>query len=375
MHLRAFGILLFGLYFAAPALCENQFHRDRIIDANRIEASYNASEHLIRSPITNDYLEKLIKRITASEPLAANLFRIKIMDNALPYIYCLDNGAIYLSTGLMGRLQNESQLAGLLASEMAVVFRQDADSKNDLREKLYAPKRAIPNILAVVFTGGLAAIPIVAMDEKKNKILADQLQSDSDKLAIQWLRKAGFDTRQAPLAATRLIHTLTTENQFGTTTLSNVTALTRRRTELEAAITGGADSELKPVDAETFKKLTRLYGMDLARDAMSVADKAQFNTILNRVELETGADGNTQFLRAEYIRKTALNNEQVAQAIPAYEEAIRLKNAPAEASRELGLLYRQMKNNLAAKKHLTSYLQLNPSAADAPIIKLYLESL
>jgi len=35
-----------------------------------------------------------------------------------PFIFCLDNGAAYVSTGLLARLQNDSQLAMLLAPEL-----------------------------------------------------------------------------------------------------------------------------------------------------------------------------------------------------------------------------------------------------------------
>jgi beta-barrel assembly-enhancing protease len=369
------GILLAGLFAAITAHADSQYHQSRIIDANRVEASYNADAQLVTLPDVNEYLAKMVDKIIAEEASAKGFFRIHALRNSLPYIYCLDNGAIYISTGLIARLQNEAQLAGLLAPEMASIFRQDADSKNDLIEKRNEPKRMLPNLLAVVFTGGMAAIPIISSQEKETKALNSKLQKETDHLALQWMVAASFDIFQSAAATKRLAQTLAEEKRSGETALSNLTQLEERGQQLTNASEKLTNKELKALDEKYFKSMIHKFGLDLARSDKRGSNAERFNTVLTRVESESEKDGETMFLRAEYAREFATSDMQLSEATHVYEEAIKYKNAPAETWRELGLLYRKFEKNEAARKNLTAYLQQKPNAADAPIIKMYLETL
>ncbi len=368
-------IFLIGSLAVLAAHAESQYHQNRIIDANRIEAGYNANAQLVTAPDVNEYLAKMVDRIVGDEVSAKGFFRIHALRNSLPYIYCLDNGAIYVSTGLIARLQNEAQLAGLLALEMASIFRQDADSKNNLIEKRNEAKRMVPNLLAVVFTGGLAALPILSSQAKETEALNSKLQTETDQLALNWIAAAGFDIAQSYAATIRLAQTLTEEKRFGGTTLSNLTQLEKRGQQLTSASEKITNKELKPLDEKYFKLMLHKYGLELARSDKKDSNTERFTTVLTRVESESEKDGETVFMRAEYAREFSTNDLQLSASTQLYEEAITYKNAPAEAWRELGLLYRKFENNEAAKKNLMAYLQQKPNAADAPIIKIYLETL
>ncbi len=369
------GILFSGLLAVQVAHAESQYRQSLIIDANRVEASYNANAQLVTLPDVNEYLTKMVDKIIAGEESAKGFFRIRALRNSLPYIYCLDNGAIYVSTGLIARLQNESQFAGLLASEMASVYRRDAESKNDLIEKRNEPKRMVPNLLAVIFTGGIASLPILSSQEKETKALNSKLQMEKDQLAYQWLIAAGFDVSQPSAATKRLAQTLTEEKRFGNTTLSNLVQLEERTQQLTSASEKLTNKELKSLDENYFKSLVRKFGLDLAKSDKTDSNAERFYTVLVRLENESGKDGETMFLRAEYVRQFSTNDMQLEESAKVYEETVKYKNAPAEAWRELGLLYRQFGKNDAARKNLASYLQKTPDAADAPIIKIYLETL
>lgn len=368
---------LFLTTFLAANLyaAESQFHQTRLIEASRTEANYNASAQLVNSADLNQYLGKIVDKITSSEDSAKGFFRIHALRNPLPYIYCLDNGAIYVSTGLIARLQNEAQLAGLLAPEMSSVFRQDADSKNALIEKRNETKRMVPNLLAVVFTGGIAALPILSAQEKETNALNAKLQIETDDLAMQWLANSGFDVTQSSAAIARLIQTLKEEQRFGSTSLSNIAQLEKREPQLSTAAAKLSNKELKPLDDKYFKSILHKFGLELAYSDKRDSNAERFFTVLARVESETGKDGETAFLRAEYAREFSTNDLQLSESTKLYEDAIKFKNAPAETWRELGLLYRKFENKEAALKNLTEYLQKKSNAADAPIIKIYIESL
>jgi tetratricopeptide (TPR) repeat protein len=82
------------------------------------------------------------------------------------------------------------------------------------------------------------------------------------------------------------------------------------------------------------------------------------------------------FLLGSYFRKSSgSTGSYTMQAIAAYHEALRLNPAFAEASRELGLIYRAQGDAPRALEALRHYLSLSPEAVDAPIIRGYIDSL
>src|SRR5450432_338144 len=76
----------------------------------RLEASYNASADFIKYPALDAYLLQVIRRLQgANADAAAFAVRIHAMHSSLPYSFILDNGACYISTGLLERLADEQQ--------------------------------------------------------------------------------------------------------------------------------------------------------------------------------------------------------------------------------------------------------------------------
>jgi hypothetical protein len=152
-------------------------HEQRIVDANRIEASYSSAATLVRNAEIDTYLSDLIQRITANIPEATTLdFRMHAMQSAFPYVNYLDNGAIYISTGLLARLQNESQLAALITTEIA------------------------------------SAPMFVKYLDRKDQING-RLQLGAYHLAYGWLQQNGFDIAEAPRAVQCLLDTVCIKNR------------------------------------------------------------------------------------------------------------------------------------------------------------------
>lgn len=347
----------------------------RRIDANRTEASYNSDTLLIRNAELDAYLNSLVQTIIAKAPEAsASNFRIHAMKNTLPYVYCLDNGAIYVSTGLLARLQNESQLVGLIAPEIASLVRQDLASKQNLLEKQYAPVRFIPNLLLIAATAGFAAVPIIDKDQTEQRALKEKLQLESDQLAFSWLQQANFDIAEAPRAAKRLLDTLTREDRFGSPVLANRLDLEARLRSLNQALPNPLPN-ITHIETKTFKYFSRRFAIDLAQTDRNVSNSVNFYTVLDRLESESGSDGESAFLRAEYARESMTDEARLPEVITSYQFAVKFTDVPVQAFRELAYLQRRLGNKADARRNFEIYLQKQPQAVDAPIVRSYMESL
>ena len=126
-----------------------------------------------------------------------------------PFIFCLDNGAAYVSTGLLARLQNDSQLAMLLAPELSSVLAPDNSVQQEYDAKVR--RQAGPKLLAVIATAGLAAFPMMSSENKAYDAHLEAVILANDKVGLDWARRAGFDPAQASAAAQRLAAVLEKE--------------------------------------------------------------------------------------------------------------------------------------------------------------------
>lgn len=342
----------------------------QIVDANRTEANYNKSNMFVRDAALDSYLGKILKRITTQLPESETTkFRIHALVNSLPYIYILDNSAIYVSTGLLARLQNESQLAGLLAVDLSAFVQQNTQNSN-----AFMAKKMPLNLFLVVATGGIAALPVMSKEESDKKKFESEARLASDKLAYQWLQAGGFDIAEPARAIKRLLDTLTAEDRFGEPELAKRLTLEDRLRGLNKALPETLPTP-PTTDAKEFNFFARRFAFVIAESDRNTSNSERFFTVLDRTESELGANGKSTFLRAEYTRESILDDSRLPEAIVLYERCVNFADAPIEAYRELGLLHRQNNNKTSARRNFETYLQKQPNAVDAPIIHSYMESL
>jgi predicted Zn-dependent protease len=91
------------------------------IDAEREEA--RLEREFKRAPAAEAYLQGIADRITATAPRTLPVpLRLRAIEARNPFVFCLGNGAVYVSTGLLARLENDSQVAALIAPEITASF-------------------------------------------------------------------------------------------------------------------------------------------------------------------------------------------------------------------------------------------------------------
>ncbi len=97
-------------------------------------------------------------------------------------------------------------------------------------------------------------------------------------------------------------------------------------------------------------------------------DYGQTINIINRQSIDNLDIGVLSFFKGECYRLRAKNND-IDKAIEAYLNAIKYNDAPPEAYRQIGEIYRKQSKFADAKKYYQTYLEKNPNAEDAWIIE------
>ena len=346
------------------------------IAVERLEASYNASADFIKYPALDAYLLQVVRRLQgANADAAAFPVRIHALHYSLPYSFALDNGACYVSTGLLERLADEQELAALIAVPLSATVRLDRSTLSASARQRNM-RNLIPNLLLITVTAGLGALPLAKAESKTNADAQTRAQAASDAVALGWLSNAGYDPKAAPAALRRLRELLAAEQRTGTSEFSDPATLTTRADSLDAALATVASpaEPTAPVDPKgNFGKLAFYYAERQAAEDID-AHPASVLPIVDRIEAARAPNGMTTFLRAEVTRRNIVDATGLPAAIQAYERCIEYADAPVAAWRELAFLYRQAGDAAHARQNFTAYLAHAPNAADAPIIRTYLDT-
>jgi hypothetical protein len=186
------------------------------------QASHTASQRneadLYPNPSLQAYVNRLGQSLIPKEAPDNILVTFKIVEDPYPFAESLPTGTIYLSTGMISLLDNESQLAFLLMHEAGHVLLSHhlyQVVQGELAEKRANKIRIIGTVIGAVVGGAVggkkdAAIGGVLGYTAANSIVAPmaedfrryrflkESQLESDQFATQVLLQHGFDAREAP---------------------------------------------------------------------------------------------------------------------------------------------------------------------------------
>lgn len=146
------------------------------------------------------YLNEISKKLQPPEVFKHIPFKIMVIKNHLLNAFAFPNGVIYVHTGILARMENEAQLATLLAHEMTHsthrhTVRRFRDIKNKtaflatVQVTLGGLGGGIGNLATLLGTvGTLAAVTGYSRE----------LEAEADMEGLKLMVKAGYDPREAP---------------------------------------------------------------------------------------------------------------------------------------------------------------------------------
>ena len=374
----------------------------------------------------NIYLDQVGKSILpTSDPMPNILWRFRALRDPIPNAFALPNGSIYINSGLLALLDNEGQLASVLAHEIThVTARHGYRGYRDYRKKQltiniirgigsYAPGGS--NWGASLQLASLIAPNILIYSINGYK---KELERQADLFAISKLFDTGYDPREMvntfrhldgkmevqlqklyysdhPVLEDRINYVTSyiesnASEAIGLTTVhaeqyqvavekvarANVQLsieASRHRTAIALAKMlvdrNPRSSENVFILAEAYRKLgprsPEIQSEELTHDAMKKTLKMKQKMTPEEEEVALMSTPNGPILLQKNLKM----------AEGSYLQSLELDSANAKVHRSLGMLYEKSRDNNKAAKAFQKYLDVSPDAPDRESILRRLRAL
>jgi predicted Zn-dependent protease len=215
---RAFGISLIA--FGSLVFADNS-PRDNLPDLGDVTASrYSAQqEHdlgrmwlkmfrnsvkTVHDPLMQDYVEGLLYRLASHSELKDRRLETVIVDNATINAFAVPGGVIGVHNGIFLYTDNEAQLAGVLAHEIAHLSQRHFSRSMDNAKQSTIPTLAglLAGVVLAATTGadaGIAAITATQATALDSQLrFSRQHEQEADRLGMGTLSKANMDPNGIP---------------------------------------------------------------------------------------------------------------------------------------------------------------------------------
>jgi predicted Zn-dependent protease len=359
----------------------------------------NRRGRLHQDPLLEEYINEIARRMIPPELEEQGIpVRIKILRDPSLNAFAYPNGAIYLHTGLLARVENEAQLATVLGHEMTHVINRDAVRHyRSTRHKVIAA-----NVAAVAASIGVSAVAgdqwrrgnavtAAVIGQTANVMLGLGLQlgllaavngydrsmeDEADVGALRLMTQAGYDINEAPKVHQMLLQRYgdpsRLENFFFGNHSRNQERIAHYEHVLNTEYAQMAEASSLITNTDEFQRRTRPLVRDNAILDIEAGRYGTAKAALERVLAVAPTDAKAHFYLGELYRKQRQAPTDVEQAVLAYQKAAEHDPSYPEPQRSLGLLYYTTGRKAEARQAFERYLELKPHADDRQQLRDYL---
>lgn len=209
---------------------------------------------LYPNPSLQAYINRLGQSLIPREASENILVSFKIIEDPFPYADSLATGTIYLSSGMISLLENESQLAFLLMHEAGHVllshnlYQFIEDEKAEKRANRLRLIGAAAGAVAGGIIGGsnkdaakgsLSGLAVAEiMTVYRARRFQKQIQFESDQFATQVLLQNGFDAREGPTLMAKVGETVSHSGAAVALVFGNAEDLPERAEKVKGLLGG-----------------------------------------------------------------------------------------------------------------------------------------
>ena len=343
---------------------------------DRAEEEISGSNLLIKDPELVSYLQDIIGRVGGPAAKDMRIYLAHIPDfNAMMF----PSGFSVIFTGLLLRMRNEAQLAGVIAHESGHFLRRhmirswrDTRRKSDLFA-IGAMAAGMGGAAGGVYLGDyvqLAQLGTILSLFAYSRAM----EAEADAMGARLIAEAGYPPMEMATVWEQLIGEEEASARYrrkrrrrGTLFDTHPSPTSRmadlRLSAAEVTVAGRAYDNGR---ARYFSKLAPIRQM-LLEDQVKLNDPGGSQYLLNTLA-QDGWNGMLRYYEGEVWRLRNRVGDD-ARAAQSYAVAVAYPDAPAEAWRWHGLSLIKEGRSGEGKAALGRYLQMKPGAPDAPFIR------
>ncbi|MBA3666313.1 MAG: M48 family metalloprotease [Sphingomonas sp.] len=343
----------------------------------RIEEEVAGSNLLIKDPALTRYLGTLIGNVGGPAAKDMRIYLARIPEfNAVMF----PTGFAVVFSGLLLRMRNEAQLAGVIAHESAHFLRKhqlrqwrDVKRKTDIFSFL-AMGAGVAGGVTGVYAGDLvrlAQFGTILSLLKYNRVL----EAEADAMGVRLLAEAGYDPMAMSETWQQLIGELDLSAKYRRKHRDRDFSLFSTHPNPESRM---ADLKVSAVevrqpgrsyDPYRDRYLGQLAGIrpTLLDDQVKLNDPGASQYVINTLAKD-GWNGLLRFHEGEVWRLRGRKVDEV-RAAQGYAAAIAYPDAPPDAWRWHGIMLMKAGRQAEARVAFARYLAMAPSAPDAALIR------
>ena len=346
----------------------------------RFEEEVAGSNLLIRDPNLTSYLGGLMERVGGP---AARDMRVYLAHVPEFNAFMTPTGFAVVFSGLLTRMRDEAQLAGVIAHEGGHFLRRHHVRKwRDVRRRtdflaILAMGAGLGGAAAGTYLGnwvqlaGTGAILTMAAYSR-------ELEAEADAMGLRLLADTGYDPAAMPAVWQQMIGELDASAEM---------RRRHRRPQSLLATHPAPESRMRDlnISTEEVKVAGRSYDRGRGRwqaaigphrqllldDQVKLNDPGASLYIIRNLAAD-GWDGTLRYHEGEAWRLRGRPGDS-ARAELSYAQAVAFADAPAEAWRAHGYALIRAGRRDEGRAALTRYLQLAPNAADAAMVRYSLQ--
>lgn len=346
---------------------------------DRVEEEVSGSNLMIKDPALTSYLGNLIGNVGGPAAKDMRIYLARIPEfNAMMF----PTGFTVVFSGLLLRMRNEAQLAGVIAHESAHFLRKHQLRQwRDMRRKtdvfsFLAMGAGVAGGAAGIYAGDLiqlAQFGTILSLLKYNRTL----EAEADAMGVRLLAEAGYDPMAMSETWEQLIGELELSAQYRRKHRDRDFSLFSTHPSPDSRM---ADLKIsaaevrqpgKTYDAYRDRYLKALAGLrpTLLDDQVKLNDPGASQYIIDTLAKD-GWNGLLRFHEGEIWRlRNSQSKGDEERAAQGYAAAIMYADAPPDAWRWHGVMLLKQGKAAEARAAFTRYLQMSPNAPDAALVR------
>ncbi|MCB1760056.1 MAG: M48 family metalloprotease [Gammaproteobacteria bacterium] len=308
-----------------------------------------------------DYLQGIA---VALYPEFGGTLKLRVLDSPDLNAFALPNGSVYLNLGLIARMENEAQLATIVAHEVSHFKFQHSLKQRHATEGAVVAGWAVTLLTGIPLSGQLLALGAMSG-------YSQDAEREADREGFARMVAHGYDPGSAAAVFDIMRAEAEALDSDEPWLYASHPKLTERMQTMQSLAVQQPSAGGRRESARFLRETGDLRSVLLDRYLIGQKYK-QLIHVLENAEIRPRYPGHADFYLGEAYRQRAEEGDG-ARALAAYHKAVGLAPDFAPSYRALALIRMQNDERPEARRLFKRYLELAPEAIDRKYIEMYLQ--